>query len=230
MSAISSKAKKKFFMALCVFAVFIALTVIVSYADRQPYTALRTEYYEGTETGEAEIGLGGLNLKVRDFLGFREGFYKVTELLGYVEILVAVLIFTYAVYQLFTRKSLKKIDREVLSMMVVYALIVVFYVIFEIISPNFRPVLLEEGLEMSYPSTHTVLGVGIMVTAEAFLARHFGPKSPAGKWLPWVCRIISVTTVFCRFMSGVHWLTDILGGLLLAFAIAFVYDGLIEED
>ena len=69
-----------------------------------------------------------------------------------------------------------------------------------------------------------------MVTAEAFFARHFGKDTFMGKWMPWICRIISVTTVFCRTMSGVHWATDILGGLLLAFFIAFVYDGLIEED
>ncbi len=226
----SPKAKKKFLLAAVLLAVFVILTVLLYTADRQPYTTLVTPYAKGAEAQTATIGLAGLNLKMSEWLGFRNGFYEVTEVLGYVEIAVAVFIFLLAVWQLVTRKSIRRIDREVIAMMVPYALIVIFYVLFERISPNFRPVLLEEGLEMSFPSTHTVLGVGVMVTAEAFFARHFRDNTFLGKWMPWICRIISVTTVFCRAMSGVHWVTDILGGLLLAFAIAFVYDGLIEEE
>lgn len=228
--AFSPKARRKFLLAGVMLAVFICLTVLLYTADRQPYTTLVTPYAEGAEAETATIGLAGLNLKVSEWLGFRNVFYEITEILGYVEIAVAVCIFLLAVYQLVTRKSVRKMDREVIAMMVPYALIVIFYVLFERISPNFRPVLLEEGLEMSFPSTHTVLGVGIMVTAEAFFARHFRNNTFMGKWMPWICRIISVTTVFCRTMSGVHWATDILGGLILAFAIAFVYDGLIEEE
>ena len=143
----SPKAKRKFLLALILFAVFICLTALLYTADRQTYTTLVTEHAGDAEAETAVIGLAGLNLKVSGWLGFRNGFYEVTEILGYVEIAVAVCIFALAVWQLVTRKSVKKMDREVKAMMVAYALIVIFYLLFERISPNYRPVLLEEGGE-----------------------------------------------------------------------------------
>ncbi len=223
------EAKKKFCISLTALLLFLLLTGVLYGVDRRSYEPLLTEYAEEESVPESQIGLAAVNLPVSAFLGFKKPFYRLTELLGYLEIALAAGIAAYAVYQFATRKSIRKMDVDVKAMMMIYALIVVLYVLFEKISPNFRPVVLEEGLEPSYPSTHTILGVAVMMTAEVFFARKFrGTK--AGKVLPLLCKIISVSIVLCRLVSGVHWLTDILGGLLLAFCLAFLYEGIVERE
>ena len=38
-----------------------------------------------------------------------------------------------------------------------------------------------------------------------------------------ICWVVMVETVICRLLSGVHWLTDIIGGILLSAALITLY-------
>jgi undecaprenyl-diphosphatase len=101
--------------------------------------------------------------------------------------------------------------------------VVLCYLFFEVVVINCRPVILESGVEASYPSSHTMIVVCIMATA----ADQFRALCPGRKRL---CRVVDVTagiisgiTVIGRLISGVHWFTDIVGGLLLSAALVALY-------
>ena len=97
------------------------------------------------------------------------------------------------------------------------------YLLFEEWVVNYRPVLIEGYLEASYPSSTTLLTLCVMPTAGMQL-RHRLQK-------PWITVAITAFTVFMvlgRLLSGVHWLTDIVGGILLASGLVTLYEAFCE--
>ena len=44
-----------------------------------------------------------------------------------------------------------------------------------------------------------------------------------------VCAVVLALTVFGRLASGVHWFTDILGGVLISITLLSVFEGVIDE-
>ena len=110
----------------------------------------------------------------------------------------------------------------------VYILLMLLYVLFEKIPFNYRPVILDpaEGLEPSYPSTHTLLILTVFGTAIQLAADYL--KNPK---LLLTVKILSLTimalTIVGRLVCGVHWFTDIVGGVLLSLFLISLYKDLI---
>ncbi|MBQ4005077.1 MAG: phosphatase PAP2 family protein, partial [Firmicutes bacterium] len=44
-----------------------------------------------------------------------------------------------------------------------------------------------------------------------------------------VCLVLMAVAVLGRLFSGVHWLTDILGGLFLSFALLQAFSGVLDR-
>ena len=123
--------KKKMLM-MCVFAVlFILLMVLVRVAD---VAAIGPE---GTK-----IGLSGLNRAVHEATGVNMRWYEATELLGYFSIFVAILFALLGLAQWIRRRSLMKVDGEILSLGILFVLVAVLYVFFEKVIINYRPVIM----------------------------------------------------------------------------------------
>ena len=118
-------------------------------------------------------------------------------------------------------------DKDILLLGGLYAALAVCYLFFEKCIINYRPVILDEGLEASFPSSHTMLAMCLMLAAMEQLRRRLKDQ-PLGRILSMVCAVLLVVTVIGRLLSGVHWLTDILGGLLLGGALYLFYAGLID--
>lgn len=112
-----------------------------------------------------EIGFATLNVFIHSFLGVNKSWYNITEFLGVVPIIIAVFFAGIGAYQLIKRKSIFKIDRDILVLGVFYIVVAISYLVFEVVVINYRPVLVDSALEASYPSSHTILAICIIGTA-----------------------------------------------------------------
>lgn len=75
--------------------------------------------------------------------------------------------------------------------------------------------ILDGKLEASFPSSHTMLTLVILGTAIVEIQRKI--KNPKTKYaLTVILEIIMAVMVIGRLLAGVHWFTDILGGVLIS--------------
>ena len=129
---------------------------------------------------------------------------------------------TLGLTQWIGRRSLLKVDRSILTLGGFYATVLGVYLFFEKCIVNYRPVLIEGRLEASYPSSTTVLVICVMTTAAMELQNRIQNLRKR----KWITRIIAIFTIFMvvgRFLSGVHWFTDIVGGILLSAGLVMLY-------
>lgn len=210
------KNQKNFIVTGVLFLAFILYTILVKLVDVQAV---------GPEN--SNIGFATINQAIFTFFGDNPFWYKVTEITGILALLVAAAFGLLGVAQLVTKKSIAKVDIDIIILGGFYVLVIVFYVLFEILIINYRPVILDEGLEASYPSSHSMLVFCIMITAIMQFRSRISEKN-----VLLVAEIASIViiavTVLGRLVSGVHWFTDILGGVLLGSALVMLYYSAIE--
>jgi undecaprenyl-diphosphatase len=102
--------------------------------------------------------------------------------------------------------------------------------LFEYAVINYRPVLIEGILEASYPSSTTLLTLCVMPTA----AMQLRARIKNGILRRAAVSVILIFTAFMiveRILSGVHWITDIIGGIILSagFVAAYACDFIMEK-
>ena len=186
------------FIAAGVFAfLFLLLIILVKTVDVQAVGP------EGTSVGFATI-----NSAIHDVTGFRSGFYTLSKILGILELALVVLWAGYGVG-------------------IIYAAVAVLYVFFEKVVINYRPIIMEgkEDVEASFPSTHTLIACVVLGTSIVIVSRIIKNKM-AKSLIQALFAIMMIATVVGRLVSGVHWFTDIIGGLLLSASLICVYLGL----
>lgn len=203
--------KKKILNAAIFLAVFVLWTVALRYVDVQ-------------EIGPqgSRVGLATLNGWFHSFTGVHLSLYTITDWLGLVPFFTALAFAILGLVQWIGRKSLFRVDRSLFVLGGFYILVIAAYLFFEAVPLNFRPVLIEGRLEASYPSSTTLLSLCVMPTAWIELRSRI--KNDALKRIVFVA--IAVFTAFmvvARLISGVHWLTDIIGGALLSAALVALY-------
>ena len=169
------------------------------------------------------VGFATLNGFVYNALGVNMTLYHITDWLGLVPIAVAFGFAVFGLIQWIKRKSILKVDRDILILGGFYLLVMAVYVIFEFVVINRRPVLIEGYLEVSYPSSTTMLVTTVMPAALIELRSRI---KNAVLWR-FVASVIVAFTVFMvvgRLISGVHWASDIIGGLLISASLVEAYD------
>ena len=173
------------------------------------------------ETGR-EVGLATINACVHRFTGVHMQLYTVTDWLGLVPVGVCLLFGGLGMAQLLQRKSVLKVDSDIILLGVYYVLVILAYLIFEQIPVNYRPVFIEGRLEASYPSSTTLLVLSVMPTlAEQGRRRLKGAGHK--KILFAASALFSLFMVTGRLLSGVHWLTDIVGSVFLSGGLFCLY-------
>lgn len=170
------------------------------------------------------VGYASINEFFYNLIGLNKFFYVISELIGYVAILVMAFFALIGALSLFRGKSLKSVDWKLYVLAGGYVIMLAFYVLFEKLVINMRPFILdaEEGLEASYPSSHTFLAIFVFTTAAILFPAFIKKKKYA--------RIASIASIACmilgvltRFLSGAHWFTDIVGSMLLGAALVSLF-------
>ena len=189
------------------------LIVLIRFVDVRPIGP------EGTS-----IGLSHLNQSVFDCFGVNMLWYEITDWLGVAAVITAFIFAMAGFVQLIKRRSLLKVDRPILALGGLYIVVIGLYVLFEIEVVNYRPIIMPDSTrpEASFPSSHTMLVCVIMGSAVMLLGRYIRGKALC-RVLQILCAAIIGVTVIGRLISGVHWFTDIVGGILISAALLALF-------
>ena len=205
------KNREVLLIGVSLLAVFVLWTMLVCSVD------VRTIGPQGSS-----VGFAALNGCIHHFTGVNMPLYVITDWLGLVPIGVAFSFAVLGLVQLIKRKSLLKVDQSILVLGGFYIVVMAVYVLFEMVVINYRPTLINGCLEASYPSSTTMLVMCVMPTA--MMQLHSRIKNGIfRKCLMLVIAVFIAFMVIGRFVSGVHWVTDIIGGALFSIAIVFMY-------
>ena len=170
------------------------------------------------------IGLSHLNRFVFELTGVNMLWYNITDWLGIAAILTAFIFAVTGFVQMIKRRSLFKVDRELLALGGLYLVVIGVYILFEKVIVNYRPVIMPGCTqpEASFPSSHTMLVCVIMGSAAMLIGKYIRCGAP-GRALQVICYVMIGITVLGRLLSGVHWFTDIMGGILISIALLSIY-------
>ncbi len=174
------------------------------------------------------VGLAALNGWFHAFTGVHFVLYTITDWLGLVPVAVCLGFALIGAGQLIHRKSLGRVDRDLILLGVYYGIGILCYILFEMIPVNYRPVLIEGRLEASYPSSTTLLVLSVMPTL-AEQAERRCRNAGLQKLLTWFSLLFSAFMVTGRLVSGVHWLTDIVGAVLLGNGLFTLYRAAVSK-
>ncbi len=171
---------------------------------------------------QSSVGLGALNGFVLSELGANMVWYRITAVIGVLSIIIALGFAIAGVIQLIKRKSFRYVDKSIIALGVFYVILVDIYIFFELFVVNYRPIIMDGIFEASYPSSHTMIVLFIMGTA--MIQFHFKIKKDNLRVAVNTClAVLIVIMIVGRLLSGVHWFTDIIGGILLGAALIMFY-------
>jgi undecaprenyl-diphosphatase len=173
------------------------------------------------------VGFAAMNRWVHDFTGVNWMLYALTDWLGLVPLAVVAGFGILGLCQWVHRRSLRKVDRNILVLGGFYGVVLGAFVLFEKLVINYRPVLIAGVLEASYPSSTTMLALCVMPTAAMQLWARL-PKGLLRRLLTAGILGFTVFMVVGRLLSGVHWVSDIIGGILLSGGLVMCYQALAE--
>ena len=211
--------KKKLITAAVCFTLFLVLIVLLKTVD------VAAVGPEGTE-----VGLSKLNFAIHDMFGEHLGWYKLTNILGYLAILIALGFAAIGGLQLIYRRSILKVDKEILLLGALYVVTILFYIFFEKVIVNYRPMLMPDGTgpEASFPSSHTMLSCVILGSGLQLIKKYARKSKTVQLVLTVVFSVMLALIVAGRLISGVHWFTDIIGGILLSVALLNAWEGAVK--
>lgn len=168
------------------------------------------------------VGIATVNQFVHDLSGTHMMLYVITDWLGLVPFGIIFLFALVGLSQWIRRRKISLVDADLLLLGVFYILVLAAYLIFEVVIVNYRPILIDGKLEASYPSSTTMLVMCVIPTAIMFLQRRINTRI-FNVLMVAVLSGFAVFMVIARLASGVHWFSDIIGGILLSAALNFSY-------
>lgn len=193
------------------FTIAIVFTLIVKFVD-----------VAQVGPKSSSVGLARLNSTVHSFIGLHPIFGRLSDIVLAFAFLSLLIFLILGAKDLLAKKSLKKIQKDFYLLLGFYFLVGIVYVIFEHLALNYRPILIDGTLEASFPSSHTLFAVCLF--SMAFLNTNLITKNQDFQTtLKITALIMMILTIVFRFLSGVHWTTDILGGIIWGVALVSLY-------
>ena len=170
----------------------------------------------------SSVGFAELNHFVHNLTGVHFELYNITDWLGLVPVFVCMGFGILGLVQWIKRKSILEVDYDLLVLGGFYIITIAVYLFFEAVAINYRPVLIGGVLEASYPSSTTMLVMCVMPTAVMQFSNRIKSKT-LRNGISVAIVAFSAFMVIGRLVSGVHWLTDIVGGALLSAGLVMMY-------
>ncbi len=206
------KAKKLLITGTLFLSAFAVWTLLIKTLDVQSVGV------NGTD-----IGFAVLNTRFHWLTGVNMSLYTVTDWMGLVPLAACAFFGAVGFVQLVKRKSLLRVDSDIIVSGVYYVVVVLCYLFFEMIPINYRPVLINGLAEASYPSSTTLLVLCVMPSF-AFLCNRRLKSKRIIRAINIFTLLFSALMVAGRLISGVHWLSDIVGAALLGAGLFLVYE------
>ena len=203
--------KKNLLIGSIFLAMFAVWTALIQSVDVQPLGQ------NGTS-----IGFATFNCWFHHFTGVNMAIYTITDWMGLIPLVVCLIFAGIGLVQLIKRRSLFKVDPDIIILGVYYVIVILAYFIFEIIPINYRPFLINGIMEASYPSSTTLLVLCVMPTLVEQIQRRMS-CSTLKRIITILAIAFSAFMVIGRLISGVHWFTDIVGGVLLSAGLFKLY-------
>ena len=208
--------KKELFLGSMLLVAFTIWTELIQKVDVQAIGQRGTH-----------IGFATFNSWFHRLTSVHMAIYTITDWLGLVPIFVCLIFGGIGFCQLVKRRSLLKVDYDIIFLGIYYVAVIFGYLIFEMIPINYRPVLIDGFLEASYPSSTTLLVLSVMPTLTFQANRRL--KSEIVKRFICILSIsFSVFMVVGRLVSGVHWFTDIMGSIMLSVGVFYIYKSVVR--
>ena len=207
--------KRNFCISISLILVAVVFTILVKVVDVKQVGVIGTS-----------IGFATVNQLVFKSIGVNMIWYHITDCLGLVPIFMAMVYSLIGLIQLIKRKSLFKVDKEVILLGFFYIIVISIYIFFEKVIVNYRPILINGFLEASYPSSHTLMTICLCGSSIIVNKKLFNNKIT--KFIDVLSLAIIFITVIGRFISGVHWFTDIIGGILISIALLMSFYSAID--
>lgn len=198
--------KKNIITSITMIILAVIYTILVKIIDVAPIGP-----------NNSEVGFSKINGFFHNLLGSNMTIYKITEILGIIPLIMAGIYAIIGLVELIKRKSLTKVDYEIYALAGLYVVVLGLYVFFEKCIINYRPILIDGVLEASYPSSHTLMalcicGSSIIVNKRIFHKKIFNLENKLSIFL-------MITIILGRFISGVHWFSDIIGAIFISLAL-----------
>ena len=203
--------KRKLWTGTGLLLLFALWTVLIRYVDVQAVGP------EGTK-----VGFASLNARFHRLTGVNMTLYMVTDWLGLVPVFICGCFGLIGLRQWILRKRISRVDPDILLLGGCYLLVIAGYLFFEMVPVNYRPVLIDGYLEASYPSSTTLLVLSVMPTL-AFQAGRRCVRRTCRRLAAAFSVLFSALMVTGRLVSGVHWLTDIIGSVFLSAGLFLLY-------
>ena len=182
--------KKHLWMGIWFLLVFLLWTALIRSVDVQAAGPTGTK-----------VGFAAFNLWFHHLTGVHMTVYTITDWMGLVPIAVCLGFGVVGVFQLIRRRSLLRVDPDIILLGLYYILVVLGYLVFEMIPINYRPILINGALEAGRRCERKTVTRAVSIIVVLF----------------------SAFMVIGRAVSGVHWATDIVGSVLLSFGLFKLY-------
>lgn len=195
--------KKKSLLCIILFMLSIIFTLLVVKFD-----------VKSVGVNATNIGFSSLNTFVFSKIGTSNIWYNITEVLGYIALVLVFIYGLYGAYDLIKKKCILKVNKDIIILGVFYIIVFGLYILFENIIINYRPILVDGTLEASYPSSHTLLSICVFGSSILINKKLFANKKI--NIINIILLLMMTLTVIGRLLSGMHWFTDIIGGVLIS--------------
>ena len=168
------------------------------------------------------LGLATVNGWWRDLVGVNAAWRVVSDVVAVGTVLGVVGLLMVQIVAVVRGRGLRPVVRDWWVVDLVLISLGICYGLFQIVVINYRPLLVRGVAEASYPSSHVLLFATVWPLLILTLWR-----MTKRRWVrvtvPVMGMMVMLTGIVARALSGYHWLSDVVGGVLLGATLVAWY-------